>query len=321
MDAFTSPLGEEMSSFMELIALSVVDHAAYRRDLVAFDAFLTADGSSDKSFTPEQVSCWLDGYDIALSSKKGKLGHIRKLSDYLKTLGIKTTLPELPRSSSTFEPYVFTTDEMRQIFEAADDAVSLKPHSLVAAELPMLLRILYGCGLRAGEATALTWDDVNLEEGTLTIRKAKNNKQRIVPMSEGLTRVLGLYKAASCFAASEHGHLFKKENGTPSCPTTYHKIFNSILYDAGIKGDRTQAFSRGPCLHSLRHVFVLHSLLKAEAEGRNFMETVPFLSTYLGHEKLMETDKYLRARYDLYKTAHEKIEHYTEDIFPEVSQS
>jgi hypothetical protein len=46
------------------------------------------------------------------------------------------------------------------------------------------------------------------------------------------------------------------------------------------------------------------------------MEIVPFLSTYLGHESLMETDKYLKARHELYTGAHTVIEDYTSDVFP-----
>jgi hypothetical protein len=46
------------------------------------------------------------------------------------------------------------------------------------------------------------------------------------------------------------------------------------------------------------------------------METVPFLSTYLGHEGLMHTDKYLKARYELYTKSHTVIADYTRDVFP-----
>jgi len=50
------------------------------------------------------------------------------------------------------------------------------------------------------------------------------------------------------------------------------------------------------------------------------METVPFLSTYLGHVGLMETDKYLKARHELYTEAHAIISDYTQDVFPEEVQ-
>jgi len=51
------------------------------------------------------------------------------------------------------------------------------PNSKATAEFPMLLRILYGCGLRLGEATALTWDDIDLDTGVITVKYAKGLKQ------------------------------------------------------------------------------------------------------------------------------------------------
>jgi hypothetical protein len=59
-------------------------------------------------------------------------------------------------------------------------------------------------------------------------------------------------------------------------------------------------------------------LLKAEAQGKSFMESVPFISTYLGHDGLTHTDKYLKARHELYTESHAVIANYTNDIFPQI---
>ena len=206
---------------------------------------------------------------------------------------------------------------MTQIFETADDLVLARPNSRITAEFPVLLRILYGCGLRLGEAEALTWNDIDLIKGVITVKAAKNKKQRIVPMCNELTRILILYRKSSCFDTQNHCFLFVKNNGQRRHKGAYWCIFNRILLELGIKNTQNTKYrSRGPCIHSLRHTFTLHSLLKAETEGRGFMETVPFLSTYLGHEGLMETDKYLKARYELYTGAHTVVADYTRDIFP-----
>ena len=155
---FKSILKDEMTSFMAFIKLSVVDvtHKAYLRTLVNFDSFLYTEGLTEKKLDASQISRWLDGFTIHISTKKSKLSHVKKLSDYLFTLGIPSSLPELPRKTTDFKPYVFTGDEMTQIFEAADDLILERPKSRIAAEFPLMLRILYGCGLRLGEAISLT---------------------------------------------------------------------------------------------------------------------------------------------------------------------
>jgi integrase len=315
---FKSILRDELASFMDFIKLTVADCGNYRRTMLALDSLLCGECLEVKKIEPEPVKRWLDGLNVHMSTKKDKLPHVRKFSAYLSALGIPVRLPELPRNTAEFKPYVFSADEMAQIFETADDFILTNPNSKIAAEFPILLRILYGCGLRLGEAEALAWDNIDLDSGVITVKAAKNQKQRIVPMSGELAGILKLYKTSSLFGSNKNGHLFTKTNGQRRSKGAYWCIFNRILNDVGIKNPQNTKYrSRGPCIHSLRHTFTLHSLLKAESEGRGFMETVPFLSTYLGHEGLMHTDKYLKARHELYAASHSAIAGYTRGVFPQ----
>ena len=97
--------------------------------------------------------------------------------------------------------------------------------------------------------------------------------------------------------------------------------FEHILKNAGISFVRENHNDRGPCVHCFRHTFVLNSLKKSEKNGRDFSETVPFLSTYLGHSSIRETDKYLRFSYELYEDAVDLVESYTANLFPEVNSN
>lgn len=83
----------------------------------------------------------------------------------------------------THTPYIFTEDEIRRIFQIAD---SLEPCASVPLRhqvMPVLLRVLYGCGLRISEALELRVADVDLSNGLLHIRHGKNGRERLVPMS------------------------------------------------------------------------------------------------------------------------------------------
>jgi len=316
---FKSALRYEIAAYIEFVKLSIVDYRAYQRTLYDFDYFLWAEGHSEKSLSAELVTKWLDGFTtIKPTTKKAKLSHIRRFAGYLISLGFSASIPEIPRVPSDYVPYVFSADEMTRIFEAADDLIVERPNSRVSAEFPMLLRILYGCGLRLGEATALTWKDIDLDAGVITIKVAKNQKQRLVPMSDELARIFKLYRVSPYFETYDGGAIFRKNDGTSRTGSAYWCIFSRILCDLGIKNPQTAKYGeRGPCIHSLRHTFTLNSLLKADLEGKTFIETVPFLSTYLGHAGLMETDKYLQARHELYAGSHATIESYLSDVFPD----
>jgi len=318
---FRSILRDELTSFMEVLKLSITlpqSYQAYQRALSDFDSFLHIEGLSVKKLDAEQIMRWLDGFNVHPSTKGKKLSFVRRFARYLSTIGIEATLPEMPIISSDFTPYVFTVDEMTRIFEIADDLILTSPNSRKAAEFPVLLRMLYGCGFRLGEAISLTWNDINLSSGVITVKEAKNQKQRLVPISDELSRILKLYRASPHFKVKDCDLLFKTNDGLPRSTRAYWGLFDSILCELGIKNPQTAKYrSRGPCIHSLRHTFTLHSLMKADAAGREFMEIMPFLSTYLGHSRLMETDKYLQARHELYTDAHIVIEDYTRGVFPE----
>ena len=50
-------------------------------------------------------------------------------------------------------------------------------------------------GLRVNEALRLDEEDVDLKEGVLTVRRAKNRKARLIPVSPCATERLGAYRA------------------------------------------------------------------------------------------------------------------------------
>jgi site-specific recombinase XerD len=53
--------------------------------------------------------------------------------------------------------------------------------------------LLYGAGLRIGEAVALTRNDVDIKTALFTIRESKFYKKRLVPIGPSLTAVLRTY--------------------------------------------------------------------------------------------------------------------------------
>ena len=92
----------------------------------------------------------------------------------------------------------------------------------------------------------------------------------------------------------------------------------SILSDIRKKQNLSKR-QRGACVHQFRHSFALRSFRQFELNGNFSKNLVPLLSIYLGHDRLNETEKYLRFSYILYPEANEKMSELSNDIFPEVS--
>lgn len=98
------------------------------------------------------------------------------------------------------------------------------------------------------------------------------------------------------------------------------KRMGHLLQDCGIDFERVRKYERGPCLHCFRHTFVAKAFDQLLQTPLDFADAVPFISTYLGHCDLRETDKYLQANYDFFQRDHTLITDYTRkhNIFPEV---
>ena len=275
----------------------------------------------DKTLTETLVKAWLDEKDVKPQTKERILDDIRGFAKYLRSVGYHAVVPEPPISRQDYVPYIFSSEELESIFDAADNCQVYTNGSPAGIQFPVVLRILYGCGLRLREALTITWKEIDLDRSIITIHEAKNQKQRLVPFSDSLKSVLLLYQKFVFSIGGNRNYVFESNHnpGNPYDSSTFWRWFSKILREAKIFFARGSIHERGPCPHCMRHIFTIHSFMKSEAEGRDMENTVPFLSAYLGHEGILETQKYLRASYVLYTESHRKINAHIGDVFPEVS--
>ncbi|MDF2646994.1 MAG: phage integrase [Paenibacillus sp.] len=144
----------------------------------------------------------------------------------------------------------------------------------------MLMRMLYGCGLRISEALSLTMTNVDLREGIIAVEHSKFNNSRLVPMSESLVKCCASYISHMNFPPSYEGGFFPSPGTGMYQPVSVYARFRYFLEQAGIEhGGR----GKGPRLHNLRHTFAVHTLEQMVTQGLDIYCTLPILSTYLGH--------------------------------------
>ena len=323
MVEFGSIFKDELQDFLTLreTCMSISGYKHYRCYLTSFDAYLSSCHLNEKHITETIINGWLSTISGKTGSKSNEIISIRMFIRYLQSLGVEVYIPIIPKVVDDYIPYIFTDAELDRIFSAADNFAVTKgqPNPYMQIEFPMIIRLLYGCGFRIGETLALQMKDVDLEGGIITILHAKRGKQRLVPMSVTLTEILKQY----CFAMGIIGipAAFLFPGTDPTKPTSVRSIrskFDVLARALGIAPKKRAWHERGPCMHCFRHVFVFKSFSKAERDGRSIENSVPFLSTYLGHDSLNETEKYLKFSSEIYPMALELFEEYTIAVFPEV---
>ncbi|WP_366923906.1 tyrosine-type recombinase/integrase [Metallumcola ferriviriculae] len=321
---FKSVLQDEIAGFLALRksskSKSAYDHD--RHTLKLFDEYLCSIKCDDKDLTEEQVTGWSGTLTGKSSSIANMVIVVRIFLTQLKGYGVNAYIPPIPRVSDDYVPYIFLDDEMKLIFSIADTLQMGKPrkNTLIHVEFPMILRLMCGCGLRIGETLLLKMKDVDFDIGVLTLKYTKGDKQRLVPMHPTLTKILGQYCMAMGMIGYPEAYLFPTFD--PMEPVTVHNAqhkFNFILEQGNIFLPGRKKHQRGPCLHCLRHVFVFKSFANAEKAGRRIDDIVPYLSIYLGHDSLKETEKYLKFSSEMFPDAMELFDGYTAQIFPEVN--
>ncbi len=117
-----------------------------------------------------------------------------------------------------------------------------------------LLVLLYGAGLRIGEALALTLIDVDLIASLLTIRQSKFYKTRLVPIGPRLTAVLTAY--ADERRRQDHSNdssslFFVTRTGDMVSRGMAERAFVHLRDIAGISREDGARYQ--PRLHDLRH--------------------------------------------------------------------
>jgi len=318
---FTSILATEMSNYLELLRAANRYIDKIKSSLKSLDCYLVEINYKDKSITEDVFSTWIATKQVRTRTKAGMLSNVKGFTQYLVSLGYEANIPEIPIVGSDYIPYIFSREEFTRIISAADNFCwGIMKHTRSAKVFPVLLRTLYGCGLRLGEGLSLKWTDIDLENGIIIIRNGKNKKQRFVPISNSLTELLTLYKCKMQYENICTDYLFESYYAPyiPFKNNSFYDWFRKILEAADICYFKQTRTDRGPCPHCLRHTFVLHSFLKAEGEGRKYEDMSAFLAAYLGHDSPKETDKYLKASHAVYIESHQRVNNYIGNLFPKI---
>jgi integrase/recombinase XerD len=215
-----------------------------------------------------------------------------------------------PRKPASLIPYLYTVEEVHRLLSVGDACYC--PTSLVEPRtMRTLILLLYGAGLRIGEALKLTLSDINLNDGLLTIRESKFHKSRLVPIGRDLTGALRTYHeqqwGASDPAPDSPFLCTRKHMPVKFFQANY--VFAWLRTEAGVTrfdGGRFQ-----PRLHDFRHSFAVRRLIAWYREGKDVQRLLPHLSTYLGHVNLDSTAHYLTMTRELLQEANHRFELYS----------
>lgn len=172
---------------------------------------------------------------------------------------------------------------------AEDVAEDAREPWIAARDLAVLL-LLYGAGLRIGEAVGLTCAVLPL--GATMSVTGKRAKTRIVPLLPQVCAAIEDYVRLTPWPIERGEMLFRGAKGGPLSPAIIRRSVRAARVRLGL-GERTTP-------HALRHSFATH-LLGRGADLRSLQEL-------LGHASLSSTQIYTQVDaahlLDVYRNAH-----------------
>ena len=257
--------------------------AAYEHDLGTFLQFLAdhlggpASPGDLSRLGPADFRAWLGKRAMAGLSKSSTaraLSVIRGFFRFLERRGAVSNAaiggvrgPRVPRSV----PKALTVGEAADALESVGD---LEDEPWVAARDAAVVSLLYGCGLRVGEALGLNRSVAPLAE-TLSIT-GKGNKTRIVPVLPVVRQAVEAYLKQVPFVLPADGPLFV---GVKGGRLSSRRVQERLQFLRGYLGLPESATP-----HALRHSFATH-LLAGGGDLRAIQEL-------LGHASLSTTQRY-----------------------------
>lgn len=231
--------------------------------------------------TAQHITAWLDSCNIGDVTRKTYVRHLRVFMRWCLAAGCIdhdcTDDVPLRRVPSKY-PKWLRPEEVQAVLDAIDR------EARTTHWLKDLILVAVNTGLRRGELLALRWSAVDLRARTLTVEngesfQAKSGKDRIIPLSDEATAVLGRMSARRRLPSDL---VFRSAKGAIDELYLSH-LFKKYAVKAGV---------RHASLHGLRHTACSWLAMNGAS--------VEAIRLFAGHSSITVTQKYMHLSEDAF---------------------
>ena len=207
------------------------------------------------------------------------------------------------RTTAQRVPFLLDVGQARQLLAAAGALPDRPRGPGRGPTYRTVFALLYGLGLRVGEACRLRCEDVDLVRALLVVRNTKFGKSRLVPFGPRIAALLQAHlarRAAGQAASDPEAPLFTFDGRHGVSTATVSQTFLRLTRQLGFA---VPAGTAPPRCHDLRHAFAVGTLLRWYRTGADPGAKLHHLATFLGHVDPASTAVYLTITADLFGEA------------------
>jgi integrase/recombinase XerD len=263
---------------------------SYKTDLTAYLQFLQERQKDLFGITHEDLTDYLwsrKSKGIQASSLARYIASLRSFYRFLVAESLiekdPTAFLQSPRKPERLPRYL-SVDEVSQLMNAVRGSGADK------IRLHAMLELMYATGLRVGELTRLTFDQLDLKVGYVRAF-GKGAKERIVPVGERAKLAVQGYLQRRPETPASIKTIFVSNRKTPMSAVQFWRLIRQAAREAGILKPVTP--------HTLRHSFASH-LVQNGADLRAVQEM-------LGHASISTTQIYTHLSRSHLQEAHRKF--------------
>ena len=244
------------------------------------------------------------------NTRAGRLGMVRGFARYCASSELRTQIPDSYLLGPRFQrvrPHLFTTAEVRLILQRTRRLQHR--HSLLhPLTYETLIGLLAATGIRPGEALRLHCQDLDLDQGTLRVRRCKFSPERVIALHSTTVRALGHYRQRrqALFPGGES--FFVGATGRQLSARRTEKVFRRLTHGLVPSGER-----RSVRLMDFRHTFASQRISQWSRQAQPIAHHLLPLARYLGHRTFNSTWWYVSSDPVALQAASERFRHFHKD--------
>ena len=244
------------------------------------------------------------------NTRVGRLSVVRGFARYCASLDSRTQVPDPYLLGPGFQrvaPHLFTAAELSLILQRTQQLET--GHSpLHPLTYETLIGLLASTGMRPGEALRLQCHDLDVDKGTLRIRRCKFSPERVLALHPTTVRALQCYreKRQTLFPWGET--LFVGATGQPLSARRMARVFRRLA-----RGLVSCSEKRPVRLMDFRHTFASQRISQWSRQSQPVAHHLLLLARYLGHRTFNSTWWYVSSDPIALQAASERFRHFHKD--------